>query len=273
YVRVLLRELAQDGSDEAQKQAQAIIKKAEPFANDDLKEYFDKVRGSIFDSPKEQIAFLESEVKEDPENVDLISQLRNLYKQQGNAEKVMELNKKLYELDPSYETVTALANAAIQDANYDTAIKYLKEAQGQTDDPEQKKTIFLNLSNAYLNKGQLQQARSFARKAIDADSDWGRPYLKMAVIYARAVNQCTNGRDMEGNDRVVYWLVLDYIQKAKQVDSSVTSRANQLTQTYSGYTPSTQDTFFKGWEKGQSISVDGSLNSCYAWIGETTTVR
>src|SRR5699024_6105896 len=82
YVRVLLRELAQDGSDEAQKQAQAIIKKAEPFANDDLKEYFDKVRGSIFDSPKEQIAFLESEVKEDPENVDLISQLRNLYKQQ-----------------------------------------------------------------------------------------------------------------------------------------------------------------------------------------------
>ena len=179
----------------------------------------------------------------------------------------------MYELDPSYETTTALANFAVQNANYSAAIKYLKEAENKTDDPEKLKAIYLNLSNAYLNQDNLQSARQYARKAIDTDPDWGRPYIKMAMIYARAVNNCTNGRKMNGDDRVVYWLVLDYLNKAKSVDSSAANRANQLLGTYRGGTPSTQDVFFKGWEEGQQIQVDGSLGSCYAWINETTTVR
>ena len=121
--------------------------------------------------------------------------------------------------------------------------------------------------------GQLQSARKYARVAADNDSDSGRPYIYIADAYAQAVSQCTNNRKMEVEDRVVYWLVLDYLAKAKRVDSSVSNEADRKIQAYAPVTPSKEQQFFKNWSEGQTLKVDGSLNSCYSWIGETTTVR
>ena len=37
--------------------------------------------------------------------------------------------------------------------------------------------------------------------------------------------------------------------------------------------PTAEETFFKGWKKGDTIKVDKSLRDCYSWINETTTIR
>ncbi|MDX1586308.1 MAG: hypothetical protein R3222_06180, partial [Balneolaceae bacterium] len=84
---------------------------------------------------------------------------------------------------------------------------------------------------------------------------------------------CTSGRKMTRDDKVVYWLVLDYLDKARRVDSQVSNTVQRQYQSYQPVTPTTEEKFFKGWEKGDKIAVDGSLNSCYSWVGETTTVR
>lgn len=273
YVKVMLQNLVSEGSEESKQKALAIVKETEEYASEDLMDYYDKIRNKLFDSPEERIGFLKEKVQEEPENTDLLRQLRDLYKQQDNIDEVQKLNKKLYELDPSYQNTTALANTAIENAEYDEAIKYLNEVQDKTDDNEKLKTIYLNLAKAHLNKGSLNLARSNAKKAIKADSGGGQPYILIADIYARAVNNCSDGRDLTRNDRVVYWLVMDYLNKAKRVDSSVSSAVSSRLQSYRQVAPTKEDMFFNSWKEGQSVMVDASLNSCYSWIGESTTVR
>lgn len=269
YVQVLLRHLVSEGQKD---EALAMIEKVEPYAPDQLAEYISSARNELFDSPEERITFLEGELEDDPENEEILTQLQDLYEQAGMNDKLNEISKKLYDINPNYENSLALAETAIGDARYDEAIKYFKEALEKTDDSDQKASIALNIANAYLNSDRLQNARQFARTAIEHDSEWGKPYIVIADAYAQAVNQCSEG-EMEVEDRVVYWLVLDYLNRAKSVDSSASNEADRKIQSYASVTPTTEQQFFKNWEDGQTLQVDGSLKSCYSWIGESTTVR
>ena len=272
YVQVMLQELVSMGK---KKQALAIVKEAEPHASKQLQDYFDNIRNKLFDSPEQRIAFLEGELKDNPKDEEILSQLMNLYQEQGMQEKADSLSQKLYEVNPSYENIMALAEQAISNAEYSEAIKYLKEALDKAKTDKQKADIALQISDAYLNQEQLQQARRFARQAIDYRSDWGQPYIQIADIYARAVSQCTDGRKMERTDKVVYWLVLDYLDKAKQVDPNTANEVSRKYQSYEPVTPTAEEKFF--WqpplEAGQEFKIDASLNECYGWINETTTVR
>ena len=78
---------------------------------------------------------------------------------------------------------------------------------------------------------------------------------------------------MTRDDRVVYWLVLDYLDRAQQVDSQMANTVKRQYQSYEPVTPTTEDKFFKGWEVGDTMNVDSSIDDCYGWIAETTTVR
>lgn len=270
YVQIMLRNLISEGQKE---EALAIIEEAEPYAPEKLKDYISNARNKLFDSPEERIAFLEGELEDDPESEELLKQLQDIYEQEDMVAKLNEVNKKLYQINPSYENSLALGESAQSDANYSEAIKYFKEALDKAEKSDQKAAIALNISSAYLNSEQLEEARSFARTALEHDSEWGKPYINIADAYAQAVSNCSEDRKLEVEDRVVYWLVLDYLNRAKSVDNSVSSEANNKINSYAAVTPTTEQQFFKNWEEGQEISVDSSLNSCYGWINETTTVR
>ncbi len=273
YLKVLLRNLAEKNTEQAKQKAIAIITEAEPYANENLNEEFNDIRAQIFDEPAEQIAYLERQLQENPQDTTALKQLHALYTRQGQTQKAREINKKLYELNPTYQNIVSLANFAGNQGNYQQQSTYLKEALNKTEDPEKLKTIYFNLADAQMSLGNLRQAANYANQTISIDSDWGRPYLKLAVIYARTVRNCAEGRSLTNNDRAVYWLVIDYIQQAKRVDPSVSNRANTLLQSYRPVTPSSDAMFFEGWAEGTSIRVDASLGQCYAWINETTTAR
>ncbi|MDR8392980.1 hypothetical protein NC796_17625 [Aliifodinibius sp. S!AR15-10] len=272
YVQVTLQNLISDGKED---QALAMIDTAEPYASPKLLDYFDKVRNQLFDSPEERITFLEGKLEQNPDSLGLLQDLADLYNQQGQTDKVREIRNKLYEIEPNFENTRALADYAINNANYDQALKYLKEALGKTDDQTQKAGVALDMSEAYLNKGDLQQARSFARQAMNFNSQWGQPHMQMASIYSQAVQQCTEGRKMDRKDKVVYWLVLDHLDRARQLESSLASQVQNQYSSYKPVTLTTEEKFF--WqpplEAGQDIEVDSNLMPCYDWIDETTTVR
>ncbi len=271
YLQVTLQHLVSEGEKD---KALDMIKKAEPYApNQKLLSFFDTMRNKLFDSPKERINFLESQLEQNPDSTAILKDLADLYAQQNQNDKVQEIRNKLYELNPNFENTRALADYAINNANYDQAIKYLNEAIGKTDDQAEKAKVALDLSDAYLNKGNLQQARKYARQATNYDSDWGQPYIQIASIYGQAVTQCTEGRKLEREDKVVYWLVLDYLDRARQVDQSVANQVQNQYKSYQPVTPTTEEKFFKGWEEGDEMEVNKSLMPCYGWINETTTVR
>jgi len=270
YVQVMVQQMVSDDKKDA---ALSAIDQASPYANEKLISYFDNTRDKLFDSPEERIAFLKEQMANNPEDTEIMAELRDLYVGQDMRSEAQALNEKLYELDPSYENTQALADFAVNNANYNNAIKYLKEALEKAPNDEERAEIALELSDTYLNTNQLQDARRYARQATQLDSGWGQPYIQIASIYARAVNECTSGRKMTRDDKVVYWLVLDYLDRAQQVDSQVANTVKRQYQSYEPVTPTTEDKFFKGWETGDEMSIDSSIDSCYGWISETTTVR
>jgi Flp pilus assembly protein TadD len=275
YLKVLLQNLVDKDTPQSKKQARAIIKKERKYADSDLNNYLDNVQKGLFKNPKQRIAFLEKRVQNNPKDEKDLKTLRSLYKQQGNTSKVQEINQKLYKLDPSYSNATSLANAAISNDNYQKAVTYLKKAASKTDDASKLKVINLNLARSYMHMGQLKMARSYARKASQEDSQWARPYIMLADIYAKQVKKCTANRDLTKDDKAVYWLVVDNLNKAKSLatDSAVKSTISGQLNTYSQYTPTKEDIFFKGWKKGQTIEINSSLDPCYSWINETVKVK
>lgn len=273
YVQVTLQHMVNEGEKD---QALDMIKQAEPHApNEKLLSFFDSMRNKLFDSPEERIKFLESQLAENPDSTAILQDLADLYEEREQTDKLRQTREKLYELNPNFENTRALAEYAISNANYSSAVKYLKEALNKTDDNTEKARVAFDISDAYLNEGNLQQARRFARQAMDFDQEWGQPYLQMAAIYGQAVSQCTENRKMERKDKVVYWLVLDYLDRARQVDSSYAQQVENQYKSYKPVTLTTEEKFF--WqpplEEGDEISVDNNLMPCYDWIDETTTVR
>lgn len=260
-------------NNDEREEALAMIEILEPIGGPEVQDAINDARDKIFDSPEERITFLESKLAEDAENLELLNELASLYERQGERAKAIETAEKLYNIEASFENTRKLADYAKSDAQYELALQYLKEARDKTDDQRQKRNISLEIAETYQNLNQFESARSFAREAIDYDSSWGDPYLRIASIYAGTISRCTSDRTIDRDDRSVYWLVMDYLDKAEAADSSVANRVKRDKQTYQSVLPSSEDKFFRGWTTGDKIKVDGSINSCYSWINEETTVR
>lgn len=270
YARILLEEYVDEG--ERQK-ALDMIDIIEPTAGPELQEAISDARDEIFSDPEERIEFLEGELADEPENEELLNELSSLYESQGDRDKAIELAERLYEVNPNFANTRKLADYAMANAEYEKANRYLKEAAEKASDDIMKRNITLEIAETYQNLDQFETARQYAREAASLDPSWGEPYLRIASIYAQTISNCTRNRKIDRDDRRVYWLVLDYLDRARNTDSSV---ANDVQRQYSSYEPvlpSTEDKFFRGWEEGHEISIDGSQHDCYSWINETTTVR
>lgn len=260
-------------SNDQKQDALDMIDTIEPYAPENLDPVITEARGKLFNTPEERIEFLESELEKSPENIELMNELVKLYEDTGNRSKALELTQGLYEINPNYENITKLADIAKSDAKYNRTIQLLKEALEKAPNNEEKKKVALEIAETYQNTDDLSNARRYARRAINIDPNWGEPYMRIALIYGAAVSNCTRGRKIEREDRTVYWLVLDYLDKAKSVDSSMTSRVNQQYQSYQNVMPTTEDKFFKDWKTGDTFKINGSIGDCYSWINETTKVR
>lgn len=270
YIKIMLQNMVAKGEKD---KALALIKKAEPYTNDSLKEFFDNIRNDLFDSPEERISYLEGKLAEEPQNFELMEELAGLYEDVDNRQKMVEMKRKIYEASPTYAAAKDLGDISRANANNAQAVKFYKEALEKAETAAQKETVSLALAEVYTSMEQLQQARRYARQALQHNSNSGRAYIQIANIYGQAVSQCTSDRKLEVEDRVVYWLVLDYLDKARRADQSLANRVSQLYQTYEPVTPTQENKFFKGWKEGDSMKVDESLVPCYDWINETTTVR
>lgn len=265
YIQFIVSQLV--GSGERDK-AIEVMDAAEQYSNQDIKDYFNSVRDRLFSNPQERIEFLLTR----GDSPEILNELFDLYKRVGDTVKMTEMTQTLYEKDPNFSNTLRVANLVSGNGEYREAIRYLEEAVTKTQDKIQMRDAFMEISNNYLNLDNLPRAREFARKSSEQDPTWGQPFLKIAEIYGQAVSVCARA-EMTRQDKVVYYLVLDYMDRARRVDSSTASFVNRQYSVYVNAAPTVEDKFYQDWSVGDSIRVDGSLKECYAWVGETTTVR
>lgn len=270
YIQILLNNYV---SNNDRDRALELIDEVEPIAGASLLNVIDEIRDSLFSDPAERIEFLQSRLDANPGDLSLITELASLFENQGNRAKAIEYAEKLYEIEKSFENTRRLADYAKADGQNQKAIGYIREALNITNDNNVKKRLNLELSEIYQNEGNLRTARQLAREASSLDQNWGQPYIQIAGIYASAISQCTSGRQMDRDDKTVYWLVLDYLDRARSVDQSTASTVTRQYNSYRPVTPSTEDKFFRGWETGDSLRIGSNISECYAWIDESTTVR
>lgn len=272
YARVLLVNYSENGEEE---KALEMIEQTEATDSVDLQNTINDVRNSIFDSPEERIGFLESRVEEaeDSSRAEMLEELVDLYEETGQQTNAAETALELYELSPGFAAAQKIAGIHLENGEYRDALGYLEEALDMAGTEEEQKQTLLQLAETYQQLEEFQAARDHARRATELDGSFGAAYMRMAEIYAATVSNCTGGNALERKDRTVYWLVLDYLDRAGNADPSLASSAESRANSYREAMPTSEDIFFSEWEKGESFTIDGSVGECYSWINETTTVR
>jgi tetratricopeptide (TPR) repeat protein len=271
YLRQALGNLVSKGEKE---RAQAMIDLAKPHATGDKLDFIEEQQQELLGSPEEQIAYFEPIVEQNPEDIDAWKALAEAYDELGNRSKLKSARQKINELEPTFDSALELAELAQSNANYAEADKYFNQALDRAEEEAVKRDIYLDLADANISMERLSKAKQYVQQAINIDPEHGNAYIKMATVFGAAITQCTQDRKLQAEDKVVYWLVIDYLNKAKSVDSSVSNTVNSQLSRYEEVTPNTEDKFFTlSLEDGQSIKVDSSLMGCYGFINESTTVR
>lgn len=265
YIQFIINQLVVQGNRD---RAISLMAETESMAGPQTLAYFASVRDRLFSNPEERIEYLLTL----GDDLEILYELFDLYTRVGNRGKVTELAKTLYDRDPNYENTMRMANRAASNANYREAIRFLEEAMTKTDDITNQRQAALDIADNYMNLDNLQRAREYARRATQLDPSWGQPHLKIAEIYGQAVSSCAGG-SMTRQDKVVYWLVLDYLDRARDTDASTRQFVQRQYQTFLNAAPNVEEKFYMNWIVGDRIRVNGDLRECYAWIGETTTVR
>jgi len=269
YVGLIVQNMV---SNDERDQAVALIEKSKGKVDATTAEYFDRVLNSLFSNPADRVVFLEEKLSKEPNNLQLVGELFDLYVRVDNIQKVNEFGKRLYEGEPNFRNTMRMADMARKNGDYRSSNTYLDQALTKAESNEDKSSIYLVIADNRMNLNDLRGARDAARSSVQNNPNNGNAYFKIAEAYANAVATCA-GSKMEKEDRVVYWLVLDYLDRAKRADPSLANSVNRQAATYQSVAPSAEDKFFKQWKTGESIRVDASLRACYSWVNETTTIR
>ena len=170
----------------------------------------------------------------------------------------------MYSLEPSADAAYYLFKLHSAKGNVNDAIKYIKEAVDSDESDEKTDAKYL-YELAVYNVKQARYAAAYeaAGKVPGLDETLaGKAYLVIGTIWAST----TCGGD-EIARRAPYWVAIDYMNKAKAADASLTDEANRYISQYSRFYPQAADAFMYGLTSGQSYSVVcGGMRA-------TTTVR
>ena len=235
--------------------------------NQEIKDMLDSWRGRLFTSPEERIEFLEGQLAEDPDNLELIHDLFDLYSDEEMRDKVYEMGERMMELDPTARTYRQIAKMRLDDGDTEAAIDLYNQSLELPGGQDAAREVHYNIGIAHQQEGRLSRARTEFRAALRADPNYGPALISIGELYMAAVSGCDT---FEREDRAVYWLAADYFDRAARVDDNVAAAARSHLSSIRSLFPNAEDKFFKNWNKGDNYEVN---YGCYTWINETTRIR
>jgi len=166
-------------------------------------------------------------------------------------------------IDPSPLSAYGLARMYLAKGDASKAVQFYRQAIEHPDVTQEDKAKYsLELATIYLKEmNSAGQAAVYARRAMVAPYD-GKANMLLGNIWA--AQKC-------GNDdiakKAVFWVAVDYFNRAKSIDPSLTEEANKFINTYTQHFPLQQDAFFYDIKDGDTYTV-----SCIG-LTEQTRVR
>ncbi len=156
-------------------------------------------------------------------------------------------------LEPSYQSAYYLFKLYSSRGNDDEAIKCMEEAIAYPEsDDATDASYHYELATYCYKTGHPVKAYSSAQKAAELDSSFaGKAYMLIGTIWG---SQVCRGNEIES--RAPYWVAVDYMNKAKNADESLTAEANNMIAQYSRYYPQKAEAFMYDLLDGQSYTVN-----------------
>ncbi len=170
----------------------------------------------------------------------------------------------MHKSNPSYSSAYYLYRLNAAQGENDKAIRYLEEAIAFEDiDAQSKADYTFELATLCLKNGNNAKASTYALRAAEMDASYqGKAYYILGTIWGSIA---CGGNEIE--KRAHYWVAVDYLQKARAADESMTADCNKLIGSYSQYFPEKSEAFMYDVVDGQSYTVNcGGMHA-------TTTVR
>lgn len=170
----------------------------------------------------------------------------------------------MYNMEPSYTSAYYLYKLYAGRNDVENASKYMREAiTFEESDNDTDAGYFYELATFLVKNGSNAEAFKAATAAVElSDTYDAKCYYLIGTIWGSTV--C--GGD-EITRRAPYWVAVDYMQKAKNADPSLTEDANRMIGQFSAYFPQTAEAFMYNITDGESYTV--SCNGMRA----TTIVR
>jgi tetratricopeptide (TPR) repeat protein len=262
--------LAQKKTDDKAKLAAATDDKAKKKAESDLAtcaQVEGGVLGLFSNSTAAQCDVLvkafSGKFKENPNDLELCDKIVKVLGQKGctDAQLYEDAVSKVIASNPTESACFGFARMLEKRGKEDDAIENYKKAISLAQEDTMKAIYNCSIAKLLQKKNQYANARTHAREAINLNPNYGLPYIIIATMY---------GSNPVGEDNfeksMTYWLVIDKLQKAKSVDPSVASEAQQLINRYIGSCPKKEEAFMHSITAGKTVTIGG-------WIGETTTAR
>ncbi len=171
-----------------------------------------------------------------------------------------KISEQLHRLNPTAESAYLLGVTAQRVKHTAKALEYYNQAAKLFTDATKKAKVYYKIATMYGTSNK-SQARSYARKALEAKPSFGQSYMLIAQLYAGSANECGK---TPFEKRAVYWLSAQYASKAAAVDPSLKATASKQAAAYNASAPSRTDIFNESMS-GKSISFN-------CWIGESVRV-
>ena len=236
-------------------------KKNYQTAKDNIDAYFINSGVATCDNLQEIYA---PKVEENKGNIEYLKSVITVMQKLGckESEAYFAASEYAHAIEPTAATAFGCGAMYYKKGDIDKSIQYFDNAIELEQDPIQKADYCYTAAQILFGNKQLSKAKQYARKAIEANGAFGKPYILIAQMYASS----PNWSDESALNKCTFFAAIDKLQKAKSVDPSCAEEADKLIRSYAAYTPKDEDLFFIGLKKGNAVTIGG-------WIGETTTIR
>ena len=237
------------------------------------KDYLDNVFAASGAADCDQLDKINAaKVNSNLQNLDELNKVIKLYRSVGCVESdvYFAAAEASHKLAPTAESAAGCAAMCKKKGDWKGAVEYYDQATDLSDVDQDRADYQYNAAMVlYQELKNYQQSRTYLRRSLEFNPNQGRCYMLMGILYAssKPYSEAEYGAKAAILNKTVFWVAVDKLIKAKQVEPEVAESVNSLISTYAKYFPTKEERFdLPGEFSGSTFTVGG-------WIGETTTIR
>ncbi len=193
----------------------------------------------------------------------LVSKVFTMLRETGCSESDFYYNLavKMFANDRSARNAVRLAELNVTRSNIEKAVSYFTEAYNRDTNRLVRSEVVTRVAAMELLQGKREEARSRAEHAWQLNDKNAAALLILADCYA--------GADL-GNpfdNHSAYWVAVDYLRTAKEIDPSLTKIADEKIRAWSLLFPTKEECYYR------KILDEGEMYRVGGWINEVTRIR